>query len=468
MTLAEREYNSPLLQRNMDIIGKVVFTATHVEKQDCDGPMEYKSCYPILDLTDEQFYKEDLVEDAWEDPDKFWARYQTAESLGLESATWPGELSTYPNSGYFLVFDPKETSQKLYEEKYEAAKGALFGNGVRSITLDFAVYSKTLNYWVYVKLKFEFSIADQVIFTKSFQQFRSDIFETQGEKVFLILDILRLVFLTIISILYLVEIVQEARKDKSFTPSRVFRTVAFLFCMALFITEFVYILKQTPTLELLEKQDQLDQDLSEEDKALGNIKFIDYRTLVDNFQILYYVQAVNLILLICFLIPFFQFLTDIQSTLTVITNIGSLIVLFGCLWWAFAVMFAYVITNTWGYQLKGFRNLESAVLQMLATMVLASNEDRLNFENKETGEQVKFLFILSLTIYVLKLLIVCQVTAIIIEQYRKVMLNWDTIEAKHKHLGLTMKGVCYNWLSQSFCCKESAAEKAKKGKKRGK
>ena len=130
-----------------------------------------------------------------------------------------------------------------------------------------------------------------------------------------------------------------------------------------------------------------------------------------------------------------------------ITNIGSLIVLFGCLWWAFAIMFAYVITNTWGYQLKGFRNLESAVLQMLATMVLASNEDRLNFENKETGEQVKFLFILSLTIYVLKLLIVCQVTAIIIEQYRKVMLNWDTIEAKHKHLGLTMKGVCYNWLS---------------------
>ena len=112
-----------------------------------------------------------------------------------------------------------------------------------------------------------------------------------------------------------------------------------------------------------------------------------------------------------------------------LTNIGSLIILFGCLWWAFAVMFAYVITNTWGYQLKGFRNLQSAVLQMLATMVLASNEERLDFENKETGEQVKFLFILAMTIYVLKLLIVCQVTAIIIEQYRKVMLNWNTIES---------------------------------------
>ena len=88
---------------------------------------------------------------------------------------------------------------------------------------------------------------------------------------------------------------------------------------------------------------------------------------------------------------------------------------------------------------------------MLATMVLASNEDRLNFENKETGEQVKFLFILSLTIYVLKLLIVCQVTAIIIEQYRKVMLNWDTIEGnqtKYKELyeKMTMKQVCLDWV----------------------
>ena len=94
--------------------------------------------------------------------------------------------------------------------------------------------------------------------------------------------------------------------------------------------------------------------MSEDD---GVIKVIDYTKIVNNFQLLYYIQAVNLILLICFLLPFFQFLIYIQSTLTVITNIGRLIVLFGFLWWAFAVMFAYVITNTWGYQLKGFRNL---------------------------------------------------------------------------------------------------------------
>ena len=106
MSLAEREYKSPLLQRNMEIIGKVVFTSTHVKKQDCDGPENYKSCYPILELKDDQFYKEDLTDDAWDDVENFWARYQSAESVGLDSVDWTGELSSYPNSGYFLIFDP--------------------------------------------------------------------------------------------------------------------------------------------------------------------------------------------------------------------------------------------------------------------------------------------------------------------------------------------------------------------------
>lgn len=34
----EKEYSAPLLQRNMEIIGKVVLTTTHVKRQECDGP----------------------------------------------------------------------------------------------------------------------------------------------------------------------------------------------------------------------------------------------------------------------------------------------------------------------------------------------------------------------------------------------------------------------------------------------
>lgn len=170
-------------------------------------------------------------------------------------------------------------------------------------------------------------------------------YETDSEQTFKTLDVIRLAFLLLISCAYIVEAILDSCSDR-FTVARFMRIVACLVCLGLFLTEAFYIAKQTPTREVLAKSKDV----------------IDFRALVSNFKMLYYVQAVNLILLVCFLIPFFQFLTQIQSTLNVITNIGSLILLFGCLWWAFAILFAYVISNTWGYQLKGFRNIQSAVL----------------------------------------------------------------------------------------------------------
>jgi len=220
-----------------------------------------------------------------------------------------------------------------------------FGKGGRTLTVDFAVYSQTVNFWVYVNLLFEFSISDQVIFSKKLQHFRTDIYETNTEKTYYALDLVRIVFLIAVAVANIAEVAWQIYKER-FTMARLMRALVFLFCTALFFMEGAFIALQSPTLDYLAKSGEM----------------IDFGSLVYNYQMLYYVQAVNLILLICFLIPFLQFLTDIQSTLNVITNIGQLILLFGCLWWAFAVMFAYVISNTWGYQLKGFRNLESAVL----------------------------------------------------------------------------------------------------------
>ena len=50
-------------------------------------------------------------------------------------------MSDYPNSGYVLTFDPKTTSQEDYLERVKDAEGALFGNGARSVTMEFAIYS---------------------------------------------------------------------------------------------------------------------------------------------------------------------------------------------------------------------------------------------------------------------------------------------------------------------------------------
>jgi len=164
----EKEFDSPLLQREIDIIGKVMLRATHVKLQECDGPKDYRFCYPILDLLLEQFSTSDLREGAKEDESLSWAVHKTASQLGLEEKMIVGELSSYPNSGYALTFDASTTSREDYLSQLKDAEGALFGNGARIVTLDFATYSDTLNYWVYVHLLFEFSISDQVIFSKSF------------------------------------------------------------------------------------------------------------------------------------------------------------------------------------------------------------------------------------------------------------------------------------------------------------
>ena len=104
-------------------------------------------CYPILNLKEDQFSTDDLMtaaeieeaKAAGDDPS--WAIYQTAGEVGLNDHIIQGELSSYPNSGYFLTFDSQKTTQAEYLEKFEKAEGAFFGNGARSVALEFAVYS---------------------------------------------------------------------------------------------------------------------------------------------------------------------------------------------------------------------------------------------------------------------------------------------------------------------------------------
>ena len=75
-----------------------------------------------------------------EDPPE-WAIYKTAEEAGWEESTRVGELSDYPNSGYFLLFDPAKTTQESYLEQFQETQSVLFKNGARSVNLEFAVYS---------------------------------------------------------------------------------------------------------------------------------------------------------------------------------------------------------------------------------------------------------------------------------------------------------------------------------------
>lgn len=50
---------APLMQRQVQIVGNVLFTATHVAPEECVGLDQ--PCYPLIDLDDEKFFKESFT-----------------------------------------------------------------------------------------------------------------------------------------------------------------------------------------------------------------------------------------------------------------------------------------------------------------------------------------------------------------------------------------------------------------------
>ena len=78
--------------------------------------------------------------------------------------------------------------------------------------------------------------------------------------------------LVAIALAYIVEVILESFQ-KSFTLGRIVWLLACLFCLGMFVTEIIFITKQTPTIEILNKRQEV----------------IDFSTLVYNYQILYYV-----------------------------------------------------------------------------------------------------------------------------------------------------------------------------------
>ena len=151
------------------------------------------------------------------------------------------------------------------------------------------------------------------------------------------------------------------------------------------------------------------------------------------------------------ILPIFNLSSSLIYTLVVIKNIFTLILLFSLLWWVFSFIFAYIITNTWGYRLRGFRNLSDGCLYMLATLLIASNETTLSFENEQLLDKVKFLILNILVIYTLRFCIACQMTSLVIEQNRKITLKKTQIHDHYKYMIFESKQMWKDWLWHSFC-----------------
>ena len=105
-----------------------------------------------------------------------------------------------------------------------------------------------------VRLLFEFSIADQVIMTKNLQQFRTDIYETDVEGEYYILDVIRLTFLCLLVAAHFIELGFELYKEprgKKLNSSRCFRLTAYCLSMGLFLTEAMFMSMQESSADVI-------------------------------------------------------------------------------------------------------------------------------------------------------------------------------------------------------------------------
>jgi hypothetical protein len=106
------------------------------------------------------------------------------------------------------------------------------------------------------------------------------------------------------------------------------------------------------------------------------------------------------------------------------------LVILALIWWAFMVLFSLVIRMTWGYKMQRYSMAKTAIFQLLATIVLNSDEKALSFEEVTGTEQAMFLFLFILITYSAKLCALCQATSLLLEQNRMYQKLQDTVEQK--------------------------------------
>ena len=237
---AWKESNAPLLQREVDIIGKIMFTATHTAAVDCDTGFilkdkRYDKCFPIVDLDEESYFTDVLASDDGSTAVP-WARAED-EPYYQASYEFQGELATYSNDGFYRAFAPGTTVEE-YREEMKNLNGIFFGMGTRAVSLTFTVYSKITDWWINVRILFEYGIGNQVILArKDFIPFRPNIYETKQERQFLILDIARLCCNITIALVHVVFGGIRVKKiwAKEFDSVTLFYFIFDIFVLAVFI-----------------------------------------------------------------------------------------------------------------------------------------------------------------------------------------------------------------------------------------
>jgi hypothetical protein len=110
---------------------------------------------------------------------------------------------------------PATTTIQEYKQKLNEAAGVYFGVGSRGIMMRFTVYHRTTDYWVSGTLLFEYDIEDQVFLAnKIYEPFRPHNYETEREKRFFVLDIVRTIIGVLLQTVSLIAMICNSKRSK--------------------------------------------------------------------------------------------------------------------------------------------------------------------------------------------------------------------------------------------------------------
>jgi len=105
------------------------------------------------------------------------------------------------------------------------------------------------------------------------------------------------------------------------------------------------------------------------------------------------------------------------------------------MWYGSVFLYAIVAMNMYCWDKKEFRNINLAIMELLGSIVMNSSSGVLTFDQDlEFSTQMRTFFFIIMTYMTIKLLLVSQISALYLEQMRRLVIKQKTLVENYPEL----------------------------------
>lgn len=105
---------------------------------------------------------------------------------------------------------------------------------------------------------------------------------------------------------------------------------------------------------------------------------------------------------------------------SIISHLAPLLLM----WYGSVVLYAIVAMNMYCWEKKEFRNINFAIMELLGSIIMNSSSSVLTFDQDlELSTQIRTFLFIIMTYMTIKLLLVSQISALYLEQMRRLAIK---------------------------------------------